>query len=64
MRGSANRRRWWVAERERSTVDWWELRVVSIEYFAGGRQCNAMTTPIDVIRALIARIEETAHDPS
>ena len=48
----------------RPTVDWWGLRVVSIEYFGGGRRSSAMTVPIDVIRALVARIEETAHDPS
>lgn len=44
---------------ERSTVDWRGLRVVSIEYFGGGRQSNALTVPIDAVGARIARIEET-----
>lgn len=55
----ANRRRWWVAEMERSTVDWRGLRVVSIEYSGGGRQSSALTVPIDAVRARSARIEET-----
>jgi hypothetical protein len=36
------------------------VRVVSIEFFGGARQFNAMTVPIDIVHALVARIEETA----
>jgi hypothetical protein len=51
----------WVAEMERTTVDWPGLRVVSIEYFAGVRRFHAViTVPMDIIRALVARIQETA----
>jgi hypothetical protein len=45
---------------EHPIVDWRGLRVVSIEDSGGVRQCNAMTVPMDIVRALVARIEETA----
>jgi hypothetical protein len=34
--------------------------VVSIEYFGGAWQFNAMTVPMDIVAALVARILETA----
>jgi hypothetical protein len=34
--------------------------VVSIELFGGARQCYALTVPMNVVRAMVARIEETA----
>ncbi len=55
----ANRRRWWVAEMERPTVDWPGLRVVSIEYSGGARQFDAMTVAMELVRALVARSQET-----
>ncbi|HEX7941706.1 MAG TPA: hypothetical protein VF488_07855 [Gemmatimonadaceae bacterium] len=58
--GSANHRRWWVADMEWAIVDWTGLRVVSIESFGGARQWSAMTVPMNIVRALVARIEETA----
>jgi hypothetical protein len=36
------------------------VRVVSIEFFGGAAQRNAMTVPMEFVRALVARIEETA----
>ena len=57
--GSANRRRSWVADLECAIVDWPGLRVVSIEDFGGARRFNAMTVPMDIVRTLVAPIEET-----
>lgn len=58
--GSANHPRSRVADLERAIVDSLGVRVVSIEFFGGARQCYALTVPMNVVRTMVARIEETA----